>query len=131
MPTPSLPAWGFLPTRCLPGLLVLVLLAPMAHAQTELVLSAVPPTLAPLAEVAVYPNPAHIRATVQVPAVPGAIRATVALLNAQGQVVFTQPLSLPATGATTDVPLLGLPPGPYRLQILAGDQRVSRPLTVE
>lgn len=110
---------------------MLVLLAPVAHAQAGLDLVGAAPVPEALAGVAVYPNPAHIRATVQVPAVPGVARATVALLNAQGQLVFTQPLSLPATGATTDVPLLGLAPGAYRLQILAGDQRVSRSLTVE
>ena len=87
--------------------------------------------LAPLADVSVYPNPAHIRATVQVPAVAGATQATVTLTDAQGTVVFAQPVSLTETGGTTEVPLLGRPAGPYRVQVQAGDQRVARTLKVE
>ncbi|GAA3984093.1 T9SS type A sorting domain-containing protein [Hymenobacter antarcticus] len=98
-----------------------VLTGPAAHAQE-------PP---PLAEVSVYPNPAHIRATVQVPAVAGATRATITLTDAQGTVVFEQPVSLTEAGGTAEVPLLGRTPGLYRVQVQAGDQRVARPLKVE
>ena len=99
----------------------LMLLGPAAHAQD----------LAPLAEVNVYPNPAHIRATVQVPVVAGATRATVTLLDAQGTVVFEQPVSLTEAGGTAEVPLLGRAPGLYRVQVRAGEQRVARTLKVE
>ena len=101
--------------------LLLHLLGPAAHAQD----------LPPLAEVSVYPNPAHIRATVAVPAVAGVARATVTLTDAQGVTVFEQPVSLTEAGGTAEVPLLGRAPGLYRVQVRAGEQRVSRPLTVE
>ncbi len=100
---------------------IITLAGSAAHAQI----------LAPLADVNVYPNPAHIRATVQVPAVAGATRATVALLDAQGTVVFEQPVSLLDTGGTAEVPLLGRAPGLYRVQVQAGEQRAVRALKVE
>ncbi|MCC3153674.1 T9SS type A sorting domain-containing protein [Hymenobacter sp. BT770] len=84
-----------------------------------------------LADLSVYPNPAHIRATVKVPAVPGATRATVRMSDAQGTVVFEQPVSLMETGGAAEVPLLGRPAGLYRVQVQVGDQRVARTLTVE
>ena len=87
--------------------------------------------VAPLAEVSVYPNPAHIRATVQVPAVAGATRAVVTMRDAQGTLVFEQPVSLLAAGGTTEVPLLGRAPGLYRVQVLVGEERVARTLRVE
>jgi hypothetical protein len=87
---------------------------------------------APLDSVSVYPNPAHIRATVAVPAVPGATRATVTLLDAQGTAVFEQPVSLLShEGGTAEVPLLGRLPGLYRVQVRAGDQHAARTLKVE
>ena len=101
--------------------LLLTLLGPAARAQEA----------APLADLTVYPNPAHIRATVQVPAVPGAARATVTLTDAQGQVVFEQPVGLQAAGGTAEVPLLGRAPGLYRVLVQAGDQRAARTLKVE
>ena len=64
MRTPFRPDCGVLRSQGLPGLLALVLLAPVAHAQTELAPAAVPAAPALLAGVAIYPNPAHIRATV-------------------------------------------------------------------
>ncbi|MFC6221993.1 T9SS type A sorting domain-containing protein [Hymenobacter artigasi] len=100
---------------------LLELWAPTAHAQD----------LAPLADVSVYPNPAHIRATVQVPAVPGANTATVTLTDALGATVFEQPVSLTGAGGTAEVPLLGRVPGMYRVQVRAGEQRVARTLKVE
>lgn len=100
---------------------LLELWGPAAHAQT----------LAPLTDVSVYPNPAHIRATVQVPAVPGADTATVTLTDALGATVFEQPVSLTAAGGTAEVPLLGRAPGLYRVQVRAGEQRVARMLKVE
>ena len=98
-----------------------VLTGPAAYAQVP----------APLAEVSVYPNPAHIRATVAVPAVAGVTRATVTLVDAQGAVVSEQPVSLPETGGTAEVPLRGRAPGLYRVVVQVGDQRVARTLRVE
>jgi hypothetical protein len=105
----------------LPLPLFMLLAAPAARAQTE----------TSLPDLNVYPNPAHIRATVQVPAVPGATRATVTLTDGQGKVVFDQPVSLTATGGRAEVPLLGRTPGIYRVVVQAGDQRIARTLTVE
>ncbi|MDB5235874.1 MAG: hypothetical protein JWR44_2867 [Hymenobacter sp.] len=105
----------------LPGLLIFALTAQPAHAQfTD-----------QMGVVSVYPNPAHIRATVQVPAVPGAVHAVVTLLDAQGTVVFEQPVSLLENGATAEVPLLGRAPGLYRVQVQTGEVRVARTLKVE
>ena len=101
------------------GLPILVLAGPAAHAQ------------AALADIGLYPNPAHIRTTVEVPAVAGATRATVTLVDAQGSVVFEQPVSLTDAGGTAEVPLLGRAPGLYRVQVQAGEQRVARTLKVE
>ena len=105
--------------------LFMLLVGPAARAQTP------DSAAAPLAALTVYPNPAHIRATVQVPAVPGATRATVTVTNAQGTVVFEQPVSLLETGGTTQVPLLGKAPGLYRVVVQAGGQRAAKTLRVE
>jgi hypothetical protein len=86
---------------------------------------------ASLRDVSIYPNPAHIRTTVTVPVVPGTTRATVTLSDAQGTVLFEQPLSLTEEGGRAEVPLLGRPPGSYFVQVRAGEQRVARILTVE
>jgi hypothetical protein len=101
--------------------LSLLLAGPTAQAQTA----------APLTDLSIYPNPAHIRATVQVPTVLGATRATVTMTDAQGAVVFEQPVSLMETGGTAEVPLLGKTPGLYRVVVQAGEQRAMRTLKVE
>ena len=103
------------------GLPIFVLAGPVARAQAP----------AALADMGLYPNPAHIRATVEVSAVPGAARATVTMVDAQGSVVFEQPVSLTDAGGTAEVPLLGRTPGLYRVQVQVGDQRVVRTLKVE
>ena len=105
----------------LPLPLFMLLDSPAAYAQAP----------APLADLNIYPNPAHIRTTVQVPAVPGATRATVTLTDAQGATVFAQPVSLTEAGGTAEVPLLGRPPGLYRVVVQAGEQRAARSLKVE
>ena len=109
----------------LPLPLLVLLTGPGARAQTP------DSAAAPLAALSVYPNPAHIRAMVQVPAVPGATRATVTVTNAQGTVVFEQPVSLLETGGTTQGPLLGKAPGLYRVVVQAGGQRAVKTLRVE
>ncbi|WP_035561083.1 T9SS type A sorting domain-containing protein [Hymenobacter sp. IS2118] len=106
----------------LPLPLLLLLASPAARAQVS---------AEPLADLSVYPNPAHIRATVQVPAVAGASSATVTLSDAQGTVVFEQPVSLTEQGGKAEVPLLGRAPGLYRIVVQVGDQRVGKTLRVE
>ncbi|MBH8567710.1 T9SS type A sorting domain-containing protein [Microvirga sp. STS02] len=85
----------------------------------------------PLAGLSLAPNPAHTAATVHIPPVPGTTEATLTLLDGLGRHVKSQRLTLPATGATIVLPLSGLMPGFYHLQIQAGAQRTSRSLTVE
>ncbi|WP_125916551.1 T9SS type A sorting domain-containing protein [Hymenobacter coccineus] len=86
---------------------------------------------APLAGVVAYPNPAQVRATVRVPAAPGAARATLTLLDARGRVVRAWAVPLPATGTTAEVALDGLAPGLYHVQVQAGGWRAVQPLVVE
>lgn len=84
-----------------------------------------------LAGVVAFPNPARGRATVRVPAVPGAARAALALLDAQGRMVRTQNVPLPAAGATAEVALQGLVPGFYHVLVQAAGRRAVQPLVVE
>ena len=60
--------------------------------------------------VAVYPNPAHGAATVQVPALVGAAHIELDLCNALGQVVRRFPTTaLPAAGLRLSLDVSGLP----------------------
>lgn len=86
---------------------------------------------APLASLRLAPNPAHATTTVHIPPVPGASDATLTLLDGIGRQMHTRRLALPATGTRAELPLSGLTPGLYHLQIRAGAQHISRPLTVE
>ena len=89
------------------------------------------PAPAPRAGGAAYPNPARARATVWVPAVPGAARAALALLDARGRVVRAWAVPLPAAGTSAEVALDGLAPGLYHVQVQAGGWRTVQPLVVE
>lgn len=80
---------------------------------------------------AVFPNPAHTAATVQLPAVPGTTQATLTLTDALGRAVRTYQVPLPAAGATAVLPLAGLAPGFYHLRVQAGGQQAIRALVVE
>ncbi|PJJ60742.1 putative secreted protein (Por secretion system target) [Hymenobacter chitinivorans DSM 11115] len=75
-----------------------------------------------------YPNPAHHRVTLQLPA--GATRATATLLDATGRVVRTQHLT-PAAPGTAEMSLSGLPTGLYYVRVQQGALRTARPLRVE
>ncbi|WP_157887045.1 T9SS type A sorting domain-containing protein [Hymenobacter sp. PAMC 26628] len=86
---------------------------------------------APRAGMAAYPNPARARATVQVPAVPGAAQATLALLDARGRVLRTWAVPLPTAGTSAEVALDGLAPGLYQVQVQAGGWRAVQPLVVQ
>ena len=85
----------------------------------------------PLAGLLLAPNPAHTAAMVYVPPVPGARQAILTLLDALGRVVRVQPLALLATGTNATLPVAGLAPGLYRLQVAVSGQRISRVLAVE
>ncbi|GAB2864162.1 T9SS type A sorting domain-containing protein [Hymenobacter ruber] len=86
---------------------------------------------APLAGLSLAPNPAHTATTVHIPPVLGATEAILTLSDGLGRQVRTQRLLISATGARAELPLTGLVPGLYHLQIRAGTQRTSRPLTVD
>jgi hypothetical protein len=77
-------------------------------------------------EVTVYPNPAHGRFTVLVPAVATASAVQAELLNTLGQVVRRQSASLPATGAILTVETAGLTTGVYTLRLQAGGSTIAK-----
>ncbi|MCB2377984.1 T9SS type A sorting domain-containing protein [Hymenobacter sp. BT635] len=77
------------------------------------------------------PNPAHGRAMVSLPAVPGATRVTLLLTDALGRTVRTATAALPAAGLRHELNLQGLAPGLYSLRVQAGQQQAVRALLVE
>ena len=82
------------------------------------------------ANVSVYPNPAHQRFTLVVPA--GSLRtASASLSNALGQVVLTRQLNLPTAGGTTDFDVSNLAAGVYSLSLKAGNDLVVKRVVVE
>ena len=77
---------------------------------------------------AVYPNPAHGRATVQLPGIPGTHTATLTVLDALGRAIRTQTA---ATNARSELDLTGLPAGLYAVRVQAGGSSATRRLVVE
>jgi hypothetical protein len=90
-------------------------------------------TQSPLAatQVLVYPNPARVSFTVEVPAVPAANRVDAELLNTLGQVVRRQSAALPATGARFTVPTTGLVTGVYVLRLQTGTSTITKRVVIE
>jgi len=86
--------------------------------------------LAP-AQVTVYPNPARVSFTVEVPAVPAANRVEAELLNTLGQVVRRQSVALPTSGAHFTVPTAGLATGVYTLRLQAGTSVITKRVVIE
>ncbi|MGY3090720.1 hypothetical protein ACVWYF_003781 [Hymenobacter sp. UYAg731] len=84
-----------------------------------------------LPDVAVFPNPAHATATVQLPPVPGASVATLTLTDALGRVVRTATVPLPAAGLRHPLDLAGLPAGLYAVRVAAGGRSATHRLVVE
>ena len=82
------------------------------------------------ATVGLYPNPAHQRFTLNVPA--GSLHAASArLLNALGQVVQARQLNLPATGGPTVFDVSRLAAGVYSLELKTGTDLVVKRVVVE
>jgi parallel beta-helix repeat protein len=82
--------------------------------------------------VSLYPNPAHGRFTLEVPAVSGVATVQTTLLNALGQVVAQRKLALNAgSGATAEYSTASLAPGVYMLQVRAGELLVTKRVVVE
>ena len=76
--------------------------------------------------IALSPNPAHGRATIQLPALPGP--ATLTILDALGRPVRTQTA---ATNTKADLDLTGLAPGLYAVRVAAGGSSATQKLVVE
>ena len=75
-----------------------------------------------------YPNPAHGRATVQLPAVPGAATATLTVLDALGRSLRVQTAS---TNSRAELDLTGLAAGLYAVRVAAGGSSATQKLVVE
>ena len=90
-------------------------------------LTATAATLRP-ESIAIFPNPAHATATVQLRPIPGAATATLTLLDVLGRTLHTQTA---ATNARTDLDLTGLAPGLYAVRVQAGVSTATRRLVVE
>lgn len=88
-------------------------------------------TTRPLAAVSLLPNPAHGRATVQLPPIPGAATATLTILDALGRSVRAQTVPLPAAGLRHELDLTALPTGLYAVRVQAGGNSATRRLVVE
>jgi hypothetical protein len=90
-------------------------------------------TQGPLAatQVLVYPNPAHVSFTVEMPAMPSANRVEAELLNTLGQVVRRQSAALPTSGAHFTVPTTGLAEGVYMLRLQAGESTITKRVVIE
>jgi hypothetical protein len=72
-----------------------------------------------------FPNPAHGRATVQLPS--GAGPATLTVLDALGRIVRTQPVA----ASRTTLDLAGLPAGLYAVRVAVGGRTATQRLLVE
>jgi len=82
------------------------------------------------ATVSLYPNPAHQRFKLAVPA--GSLNgAAASLINALGQVVQTRQLSLSAAGGIADFDVSRLAAGVYSLQLKSGNDLVVKRVVVE
>ena len=75
-----------------------------------------------------FPNPAHGRATIQLPAIPGATSATLTILDVLGRAIRSQTAP---TNAQTDLDLIDLAPGLYAVRVQASGSSATRRLVVE
>ena len=78
-----------------------------------------------------YPNPAHRAVSLTLPAVPGASKAQVMLLNAVCQQVRSSSVALGSSTTRAELDLTGVAPGLYTVRVLAGGQAASQRLVVE
>ena len=81
--------------------------------------------------VQVYPNPAHGRFTVLLPAVAGQRAVQATLLNGLGQVVATRSIALTAAGASSEFDVQSLAAGVYALRLQAGSQVITQRVVVK
>lgn len=85
----------------------------------------------PLSQLKLFPNPAHGTVTVQLPAVVGAGRARLTLVDALGRIVRRYELAPLAGGVQRELSLAELPGGVYSLRVEAGAATAVRRLVVE
>lgn len=81
--------------------------------------------------VAVFPSPAHARATVQVPPVVGINTVNLRIYDALGRPVRTVEAALSAAGLRQELDLWGLAPGLYIVQVQVGEDTITRRLVVD
>ncbi|MDO7873391.1 fibronectin type III domain-containing protein [Hymenobacter sp. ASUV-10] len=84
-----------------------------------------------MAHLSVFPNPAHTAFSVSIPAVSGAQKATVELVNSVGQIIRTQAVGLNTDGAQTTMDVTGLATGLYMVRVQAGAATATVRLMVE
>ncbi len=82
-------------------------------------------------QVLVFPNPAHHAFTLALPALGTTRTARLELVNALGQVVRTQNLTLAAGGTQVQVPVTELATGLYSVRVKAGAETATVRLVVE
>ncbi|WP_197070468.1 T9SS type A sorting domain-containing protein [Hymenobacter sp. DG25B] len=78
-----------------------------------------------------YPNPAHQRFSLLLPAVPGAKQVQATLLNMLGQAVCRKTALLPAAGTHFDFDVRDLRAGVYVLRLQAGAEVLVKRVVVE
>ena len=76
--------------------------------------------------ISLVPNPAHGRATIQLPAIPGT--PTLTILDALGRTLRTQTAP---TNSEAELDLTGFAPGLYAVRVQAGSSTATRRLVVE
>ena len=82
-------------------------------------------------ELALYPNPVHASAMLQIPTVPGATQAILTLTNALDRVLRTEVIALPTAGLHHELNVAGLPAGLYALRMQIGTTTISKRLVVQ
>ena len=81
--------------------------------------------------VQLFPNPAHGRFTVLLPAEMGRTPVAAVVLNPLGQRVAAQTVAMNAAGATAQFDLTGLAPGIYSLRLASANGQVVKRIVVE
>ena len=82
-------------------------------------------------KLALYPNPVHASAMLQIPTVPGATQAILTLTDALGRVLRTEVVALPTAGLRHELNVAGLPAGLYALRVRFGTTTISKRLVVQ
>jgi hypothetical protein len=78
-----------------------------------------------------WPNPAHAAVSVQVPVAPDATSATLMVTDMLGRVVRVQQVPKLVSESAIEIPLAGVAPGFYHMQVQAGRQQFNSTLVVE